>query len=337
MRILAIRLMGLGDVACIGLPAARLLKQRHPGGLVTLLTYAKGGELLELATDLDRVWTLPVEDWPSQWGDLIAPLVKWARRISEAQFDLIYNFDTWFMPCFLARMLKDGGLPVRGNYLRYPARQFAEDVGKGAFPLDVASKPGLYLDSDFPGMRDFAPDWWSKFPSQGSYPAFYLHHCCGLEGTLDLRVPIAKDEAWRSTLGSRRVVGLAAEARSTHRSYRRKAALEALLKERGYAVWSDVGALPFAQALGRLAASDLLVTVSSAPQWFARMVGCPVLILPGFLPPQHLAADAHAPLFLDCQPCLSDGSCPRGIDFACNDQDPSQISDAVDGYFTGRG
>ncbi len=333
MRILVIRLMGLGDVACIGLPAARLLKRLHPDAEITVLTYAAGGTLLALAPDLDRVWTIPPEDWPDRFDQMIAPVLKWARQISEAQFDVIYNFDTWFMPCFLARMLKDGGLPVQGNFLRFAAREFADAALAGKVAPEVASKPGLYLDSTFPAMTDFSANWWQRFPVSGGYPEFYLQHCCGFAGAVDIQLPIVADSKWRRQFGTKRVLGLATDARRAHRSYRHGNALKQLLETRGYAVWDDVGTLPFGDALARLKASDLLVTVSSAPQWLGKIVGCKVLILPGFLPPEHLGADVHVPLFLDCQPCCTDGACPRNIDFACNAQPPEQIADAVDLYF----
>ena len=53
MRILLVRLMGLGDVASILVPATYLYRERYPKAFITALTYEAGEEIMRLHPEVD--------------------------------------------------------------------------------------------------------------------------------------------------------------------------------------------------------------------------------------------------------------------------------------------
>ena len=181
MRVLVIRMMGLGDVACIGLPGLRMLRRAHPEAAFSFMTFAAGGEIIQLESGLEHVYVVPPQDWPKDFSAASRSFFDWGKLIAAEKFDLIYNLDTWFMPCFLARLLLDGGSPVQGNFIRWPVKQFLELARAPGFDSSLLSQTPFFMASTFPGMAHWNTlPWWKVFPCAEGYPLFYLSHCCGL-------------------------------------------------------------------------------------------------------------------------------------------------------------
>jgi len=55
MKILVIRMMGLGDVASILIPAVKLIRAQNPSAKISVLTYQAGVELMEIIPSIDIV------------------------------------------------------------------------------------------------------------------------------------------------------------------------------------------------------------------------------------------------------------------------------------------
>lgn len=326
MKILVIRMLGFGDVLCIGLAGLRRLRARHPDARFSFLTYAAGREIIELEPGLETIYTVPREDWPDEFARALPRFVAWADRVARAGFDVIYNLDTWFMPCLMTRMLRDAGADARGNFTRYSLAELGARMREGDLPEGFATHHKHYLDSDFPHVQNFyAGPWWETFPDPGAYPRFYLEHCCGLGGPIDFHLDVPADEALRREAAGRPVVALATRARTKNRQYPHGDALRRRFEDAGCLVWEGFdGSVPLRTTLGRLRASDLIVTMASAPQWLAAAVGCPALLIPGPVPPAVLGAEASVERFLDCQYCFQE-ECVEGIDFACVNVDPETV------------
>ena len=64
MKLLIIRMMGLGDVASIGVPAAKILRNRYPDAHISFLSYAAGGELTTLIPDINQAIIVTPDEWP---------------------------------------------------------------------------------------------------------------------------------------------------------------------------------------------------------------------------------------------------------------------------------
>lgn len=331
MKILLSRMMGLGDVACVGVPAARLLKRRHPEAELSYLAFRAGPEIAALAPEIDKIVAVRNEEWPDDLFAAAAAFTQLGDRIVHEGYDLFYNLDTWFMPCFLARLLKDAGARVRGNYLSRPALEVLHQAA--ADPESVAhyaEYPERFLASSFPNMSDWcAGPWWKT--RDVSYPEFYLKHCCGFEGELNMRLEVEPDAALLAEAAGRKIVAIAASARTANRQYPHAAELRRGLEAANCLVWGGFdGSIPMRRTLGKLKVTDLLICVSSAPQWLARAVGCPSLMIPGPVPPQTLQAELNAPRQTDCQYCMAD-HCLKNLDYACVKVPPQTLlSQAMD-------
>jgi len=327
MKLLLIRMLGLGDVAAIAIPAARILRRHYPQAELHVLTYAAGGELMALVEQVDKVITVPASAWPNDLEPGLNSFAAIANDIVATGYDLVYNLDTWFLPCFLARLLRDSGMRLRGNYLQCSTRELLEQVRGGTLTQEYASWPKHYLRSTFANMHVWTNTaWWQTYPNAGAYPQFYLQHCCGFRQHLDMRLPIGADPQLRAEAANRPIIALAASARTRNRQYPHAQALTKLLTDAGCLVWSQFdGSLPLPQSLARLRVSDLLISVASAPQWLAATVDCPTLLIPGPVPPQVLQAQLTVAAHLDCQFCLQE-NCVADRDFACMNVPPEQIA-----------
>lgn len=105
----------------------------------------------------------------------------------------------------------------------------------------------------------------------------------------------------------------------------------------GYYVWGQFdGSLPMQVCLGRLAVTDLLITVATSTQWLAKLVGCPSLMIPGAMHPRALGAELTVNQVIDCQYCCQ-RDCPAGRDFACTDVPIDDVVNAIDRCFPGQG
>jgi ADP-heptose:LPS heptosyltransferase len=152
-----------------------------------------------------------------------------------------------------------------------------------------------------------------------------------LEGPWDIRIDIPPDTAFRSAANGRPLLCLAAKARKKERTYKRTEELKEALELAGFCVWNQ-DTLPVRQSLARLSVSALLLTVPSAPQWLARLVGCPVVLIPGPSAPEHLAPDAFVPRHLECQTGVFD-QCSTCLDYACMDTAPGTVVEVTLAFY----
>ena len=333
MKILVMRFLGLGDVACIGIPALRLLRKQYPSSDFGFLTYATGGEIIALEKGLiDRI-TLPRDSWPDNLWEAVRAFCQIARQVIKYEYDIIYNFDTWFMPCFLARMLKDSGIDVRGNFIKMEAQEFLKQTSAGSINSEYVKSPKQFMDSTFLCMSDwYDGPWWERFANHGPYPHFYLNHCCGFDGELDMYFNIPPNESLLNQAKDRMIIALAPNARTRNRYYPFTKALKQGLEQHGYLVWQGFdGSIPLIQTLEQLRASSLVISVASAPQWLAAMVGCPAFIIPGPVPPEVLCPEVTVPKFLECQYCLQE-ECIVDRNYACMEVSPESIIKRVNTY-----
>ncbi|HED66911.1 MAG TPA: hypothetical protein ENJ09_15315 [Planctomycetes bacterium] len=327
MKVLIIRTLGLGDVACIGVPAARRIRRRHPDAELWFLTLGAGAEILELVPEVDRILRIDQSDWPDTIVPAIRSFAAIAERLAGFGFDLVYNIDTWFMPCVLGRMLAELGLEVVGNTTRASIEEIAASVRNATIRQEDVLYPSRFMQSTFPGMGAWNTRWWVDDPNAGPHGRFYLERCCGLGEPADLplggELDVEEDDSVRD--GEKPVIALGLDSRTRARTYAHQDALHNLFEEAGFSVWSRFdGSQPMVKTLGQLASSDLCVTVSSAPQWLAASVGCPSLLIPGNVPPATLRPEMAIAPHLDCQHCMST-ECPEGIDYACMDVAPEVI------------
>jgi ADP-heptose:LPS heptosyltransferase len=329
VKILLIRLMGLGDVASILIPAVRLVAQQHPGARIHVLTYGAGTELMGLVPGVEQVHPITTEEWPGDIHPAVQSFLGIAERVAAQGFDRIINLDTWFMPCFLARVLGELGLEVEGNMINLSTGELFRRWQARELSQEFLQQPARYLQSSFPGMTDWTVPWWNQYPDAGAYPDFYLRHCCGFAGDIDRSLSVEPDREFRAEAMGRKIIALSMSGSSASKQYRNAHALQAGLERAGHFVWSRFdGSRPLRTTLARLAVTDLLVSVATSTQWLARLVGCPTLVLPGALPPSVLGAEATVDPVVSCQYCYQ-SHCPRQIDFACMDVPLAHIMDKV--------
>ena len=333
MKILLIRMMGLGDVASILIPAVKLFRTKHPDAEISVLTYGAGNELMPLVPQVHSVFTIEPEQWP---GDIIPAMESFfniATSLLPYKHDLIVNLDTWFMPCLMARALMDAGLPFEGNHLSMSTAEFIDKLAHQQISADYIYTPARYLESTYANMKDWVIPWWNKYPDAGSYPQFYLNHCCGFKGEVEIALDLPVDKQLLEEAQGRRIIALSASGRIIAKQYPHAEELRHQLQEAGFHVWGEFNStIPMATTLGRLRASDLLVTVPTSTQWLAKLMGCPSLLIPGPQDPRVLGAELTVAKSLDCQYCWQQ-HCPANLDFACMKIPPNQIVEMVIRHF----
>jgi len=315
-RILLIRMMGLGDVAAILVPAVRLIRRRHPAARIDVMTFEAGTQIMERVAEVTDILSVTRAQWPDPLPEAMRSAAALAEQIARRGYDRVINFDTWFFPCFLARLVMEAGIPVEGNYARLPTRDFLAALAAGQLTQAYFGDQGGHAASSFPHMADWVLPWWPRFPDWPAYPHFFLGHCCGLDGALDFSLPATPDPAVCAAAGGQPVVALCLTGRKLR--YPSAEPLVAGLERAGIRVWSGGFApgVPIGTALDGLKACDLLISVVTSAQWLANAVGCPTLLIPGPLAPRHLGVEAAAAPVIDCQYC-GETVCPRGLDFPC--------------------
>lgn len=327
MNILLIRLMGLGDVASILVPAVTLYKQRYPDAAITALTYQAGGEIMALHPEVDNVICLDKAQWPDDLFPAVDQFMQLGESIAAKQFELIVNLDTWFMPCFLTRALRDAGIETQGNYLNQPIEAFMKMAVGGDISQGFFDKPGHYMASTFPNMEQWTIPWWDQHPNTG-YPDFYLQECCGFSEPLNMQLPCSPDKQLLKAANGRPIVALSMQGRADYKNYRHSVQLSEQLESLGAYCWSQFdGSLSMQTTLNRLNASQLLVTVPTSTQWLARLADCPSLILPGPMSPTLLDAEFWPPQRTDCQYCYRESHCPENRNFECMEIAPEALAE----------
>lgn len=293
-KILIIRMLGLSDVTCIGIPAIRHFKSKFPEAEIHFLTYAEGKEMISLAEPKIKVKFMEQGAWPDDFLLSVEAFLGLAEDIIGEAYTQIVNLDTWFMPCFLARFLKDVGEPVVGNYVGMSLQQIIDQFQTQTLNAEYVNDPSEYIESSFFSMPRWHSPWWEfgTLPDYG-YPEFFLRFCCGFgDIDMDMSVKVTANDKLEKLRKRKKVVALATHARTQDRIYPHGAKLEILLKKAGYEVWTGFdGSIAMRKTLAKLKASDLLVTVPSAPQWLATAVGCPSLVISGDVDPRTLMPD----------------------------------------------
>lgn len=293
-KILIIRMLGLGDVTCIGVPGVRHIKRKYPNAEVHFLTYAAGFEVMALAEPQVKTFGLKKGQWPEQIIPAMEVFLGLAETIIGEAYTQIINLDTWFMPCFLSRFLKDAGEPVQGNYIGIPIEDLIVQFQNQTLQATFVNDPSQYLQSTWFSMMRWHSKWWeSDYLPERGYPEFYLKTCCGWQDIdVTMHIQVAQDKHLAKKGKSKKIIALATEARTAERSYELTDQLKKALEDAGFEVWSQFdGSQSMRSTLAMLKSSDLLISVPSAPQWLATAVGCPVLIISGNVDPRTLMPD----------------------------------------------
>lgn len=333
-KILVTRLIGLGDVASILIPAVHGLRRAEPDALIDVLTYQAGVELMSLCPDVNNVLSVTEEQWPRDLVPATQSFLQIAKAIAMQGYDRIICLDTWFMPCFLARVLKDIGLNVEGNTIDMPVADFFEKLHGGQLSAAYFQHTN-FMASSYPRMADWQSAWWLKPHDSAHYPEFYLKHCCGLVDAVKFDLPVQPDREFLEQAAGRKIIAVSFKGSTHYKNYPHAESLIQRLQDDGYVVWSRFdGSLPMRTTLGRLAVTDLLITVATSTQWLARLVGCPSLMLPGAMHPDTLGAEMTVDKVVDCQYCCQQ-DCPAGRDFACTDVPVEEVMGKVGVFFTG--
>lgn len=334
MKILLIRMMGLGDVAAILIPAVKLYKRKYPSAAISVLTYDAGNELMTLVPEVDSLFTIDREQWPDEIIPAMESFFNIATQLLSHKHDLVVNLDTWFMPCLMARALKDTGLPFEGNHLSMPVETFIDQLTHRQIGADYVHTPALYMQSTWPNMGAWHEPWWDRHREAGAYPSFYLNHCCGLDGEVKISLELHPDERLLEEARGRPIIALSPSGRIATKQYLHAAELRRQLEESGYFVWGEFNnTVPMATTLGRFRATHLLITVATATQWLAKLAGCPSLLITGPQDPRVLGAEMSVKKTLDCQYCWQH-HCPAGLNFSCMDIPPQQITEMVNRHFS---
>lgn len=332
MKILIIRMMGFGDVASILIPAVNITHQQYPYSTVDVLTYGAGVELMSLVPTVNAVLAVGAEQWPSDIDKAIPSFMDIAQVVILQNYDLIINLDTWFMPCFLARVLKDSGANVQGNFINYAVDDLIHKIQGNTLTQSYFQTLNLYLASTFPNMADWSIPWWSQFPNT-PYPEFYLRHCCGFRQAIDISLSVEADLAFKQQAETKPIIALSLSGSKASKQYAHGKVLQFLLEKAGFYVWSRFdGSVSMQTTLARLKVTDLLITVATSTQWLARLVRCPSLIIPGALPPSVLSAELVMEKVTSCQYCYQN-QCVENINFACMDIPPHQVFEKIQNYF----
>ncbi|MFT6414221.1 MAG: hypothetical protein ACJASI_002353, partial [Glaciecola sp.] len=220
-KILIIRMLGLGDVTCIGVPSVRYIKRKYPGAEVHFLTYAAGFEVMALAEPQVKTFGLKNGEWPEDILKAMEVFLGLAESIIGEAYTKIINLDTWFMPSFLSRFLKDAGEPVEGNYIGMSIAELITQFQNQTLPPTFVNDPGHYLQSTWFSMMRWHTTWWqSDYLPEHGYPEFYLRTCCGWQDIdLDMQIQITRDKQIAKKAKSKKVIALATQARTAERSY----------------------------------------------------------------------------------------------------------------------
>ena len=333
MRILLIRMMGFGDVASILVPAIKIIKKHHPDAQIDVLTFGAGYELISLINEVNKVVEVKKEQWPDNLFSAIESFTSIAESIAAQDYDKIINYDTWFMPCFLAQCLKELKQLVEGNTLKLSVSGLLQKIQDRQVTQHFFESPIEYMDSTFKLMEGWHIPWWEKY--QMAYPQFYLNHCCDYKDEVDISIEMEFEQLPFNIDPEQKVVALSTSGRVASKHYPHADELTNILEKEGFYVWGEFdGSVNMSTTLSRLHHSDLLITVPTSTQWLAKLAGCPSLIIPGPLPPVVLSAEVSMEKSVDCQYCFQN-DCGNGSNFMCMNIEPEHILDKVKQFFKG--
>lgn len=282
-------MLALGDVASIGLAAVRHVIKQNPQANVYCLTHGEGAELLRLAESKVNVLTLEGNIWPDDVLLAIESFLGMAEKIVGFKFDSIINLDTAFMPCFLARFLKDAGEPVSGNVIGISVQTLFSQLEQQTLKAEYVNEPQSYLQSSFPQMHNLHTLWWTReeLPENG-YPEYYLKHCCGFaEIEMDFHIGSNKPSLRNDDENPRLYISL----NDPTKPYTELDELTLLLQNKGFIVNLDNETSPLKSRLAAIRTSDLVVTLPNAVFSFANCFQRQTLLIPGEVDPRMLMPD----------------------------------------------
>lgn len=278
-KILIVRMLDISEIVNITVPAVRYFKQKFPDAEIHVLTYGKGATLINLAEPEVKVISLPEGQWPDNILLAMESFLGLAEDIIGYNFGRIVNLDTSFMPCFLARFLKDAGEPVEGNYLAKSVQELIDGIQGQTLQTEFVHDCGQYMLSSYFGMSRWHSEWWkSEEQFDYGYAEFYLKRCCGyLDLQMDMSIDVVVDEKFKVLGQGSKVIAVSLE--QFNRECPNPVQLKKHLQEMGFVVWIYDPQQSIKRTLSMLRASDLLVTVPSATQWLATAVDCPSLMV----------------------------------------------------------
>lgn len=283
-KILIIRMMETPDVAAIAVPAIRHVKKRLPDAEIHCLTFAQGEQIIRVAEPELTVFSLSESQWPTDLLAAMEVFLGLADIIIGQAYDEIINLDTVFMPCFLARFLKDGGENVEGNMISVSVAELIEQFKSQTLTPEYVQEPEAYLKSTWPGMSQWHSHWWLRGePPANGYPEFYLRRCCGF-GAIEMDNRLAVTPANVNSTSQR--IALSVTATHEEVNYAAGDDVASALEAQSYEVWRGLDSdMPVDKKLSMLATCTLLVSVPNGAQWYASAVGVPTLMISGPINP----------------------------------------------------
>jgi ADP-heptose:LPS heptosyltransferase len=285
-KILIIRMLDPADVVAVGLPAVRYFQQQFPNAELVLLAYGPQVEFVRLAEPSLKIMELPAEPWPDNILPAMEYFIGLAGKIIEGEYTQIVNLDTSFMPCFMARFLKDAGEPVVGNMIDKSVDHLLAEFQAQTLSPDYVNQLQNYLQSTFLGMSKWRNMWWQygTTPDNG-YPEFYLRYCCSFDQIdFNLLVDVGANHTLAKEQKKGKVIAIG--------NFFEAEQLAKLLEKRGYVVWLLKGYQDSVRkTLSRLKASDLIVCHPDDSFWYAKSVDCTTLLISGDIEPTTLMPD----------------------------------------------
>lgn len=302
-KVLIIRMLTSADVCAIGLPAVRYFQQQLPESEIHLLTFGEVGDVIGAAEPSIHIHRLGADQWPDNFYQAMESFLGLAEDIIGDEYSQIINLDTAFMPCFLARFLKDAGEPITGNFLSLSIQNLLAKVEDQSLDANYVNVTSAFLESSFNGMYRWMTPWWQspRLPD-GGYPEFYLNQCCEFNiEELQQNVQVIADKRLSQKAKTNKVIGLCLENSEDGCQYPYTNELKKLLQQQGYEVWlsSESKGNPKA-TLKMMAASDLVVCKANGDRWYAQAVECPVLLITGSSEPATLMPDFATDQVIPC-------------------------------------
>ncbi|WP_414830116.1 glycosyltransferase family 9 protein [Alteromonas sp. H39] len=284
-KILLIRMAEQGDVLAIGLPAVRYFQKRYSNAQITVLTYGSCGVFFEKGAPQVQVMRLEQGHWPDNIVIAMETFLGLAEKVVAENFSHIVNLDTAFMPCFLARFLKDAGEPVEGNFLSYPVAELIDELQQETLKPAKVSDAETYLASTWLTFGQWFTQWWdSAAPPAGGYPEYFLKRCCGLRDIdIDMTLPASAIPPVKPYI--------AIYNETAQQGLLDTQAFTRLLGEKGVQYRELSGDGDITENLQLVKGAELLVTIPSAFQWYAVATQTPTLLLAGSFDPRITMPD----------------------------------------------
>ncbi len=274
-----------GDVLAIGLPAVRYFQNRFPSAQITVLTYGDSEAFFETGVPQVSIMRLEQGRWPDNIVVAMETFLGLAEEVVAENFSHIVNLDTAFMPCFLARFLKDAGEPVEGNFLSYPVAELIDELQQETLKPAKVSDAETYLASTWLTFGQWFTKWWdSAVPPAGGYPEYFLKRCCGLRDIdIDMTLSVSATRPVKPYI--------AIYSEKAEQGLVDTQAFTRLLSAKGvkYQVLSDDDDIT--ENLQLVNGAELLVTIPSAFQWYAVATQTPTLLLAGTFDPRITMPD----------------------------------------------